>query len=95
MDEATVLAALKKQGASVYRFSGEVFLSFSRGTDAKLALVAKLITVRKVTLFDSDVTDKGIAALAKLKSLEELQLYSTKVAGTGFDQLNGFRACAN
>ena len=59
--------------------------------DAGAAKLAKVRTLRSLTLAETQVTDEGIRALASLEELEELTLDKTRVGDESIDALLGLK----
>jgi hypothetical protein len=56
-------------------------------TDAGLAHLVGLTSLRELNLWNTEVTDAGLAHLAGLKSLQELSLWGTRVTNAGVARL--------
>src|SRR4029077_1065447 len=58
-----------------------------RATDAMVAYLEELVSLKEINLAESPVTDAGLAHLTKLTRLEELRLNGTEVTDAGVARL--------
>ena len=65
----------------------ELYLSYTKITDAGLKELAKLQKLKGLYLSGTQITDAGLKELAKLKKLKYLQLSDTKVTDAGVAEL--------
>ena len=64
-------------------------LSGTQVTDANLAHLGGLTTLKELRLYWTQITDAGLAHLAGLTALERLDLDDTQVSGSGLVHLAG------
>lgn len=70
-----------------------VEVSFGGDTrDANLALLADLPTIKRLNLYDTEVTDKGLAFLPQLRQLESLDISNTRITDAGLKQVAQLRS---
>jgi hypothetical protein len=97
-DEASVVAALEKLGATIERDEKQpgkpvvqVEIVGTKATDADVKNLTALKRIRSLSLGNTKVTDSGVKELAALKGLQSLDLRRTKVTDAGVKELTGLR----
>jgi uncharacterized membrane protein len=59
--------------------------------DASMDVIAKLTTLTRLQLSNTDITDKGLLKLRSLEKLQSLNLTGTKITAAGVVQLKGLK----